>query len=178
MKDIHELLKEVQAGSREAEEEFFEYLYVRFTSLVTYKIGEEQSHDLAMEACRIVLEKYRDLEATPGVYSWALQVLNNVLRNYFRTSRVRARTMFRDEGHERRREFSREANHDLRITYTDCLEKISKAHPRYSRVLNLIVEGYTIPEISEELGMKIDTLYVVLNRGRTMLKKCLESGEV
>jgi DNA-directed RNA polymerase specialized sigma24 family protein len=67
---------------------------------------------------------------------------------------------------------------DLKLTLKECLRKILEVHPRYALVLNMIYEGYRAVEICKELSIKRNNFYVILNRGRAVLKLCLETGRV
>jgi len=70
------------------------------------------------------------------------------------------------------------SNPELRIALMDCLKKILLIYPRYAAVLNMVYEGYLTVEICKELEVKPNNYYVILNRGRAVLKRCLETGKV
>jgi RNA polymerase sigma factor (sigma-70 family) len=178
MNNLDEILESAKRGDETAKEKIFDYLYVRFKTFATYKVGEGQSHDIAMEACTIVLQKFNDLEITQGFESWAGMVLTNVLRNYYRTSKIRNGVMVPELNSERRLEFSSEPDYHLKLTFYDCLDKILESHPRYARVLNLVINGYKTDEISKKLKTNPKHVYVILNRGRKLLEKCLETGGI
>lgn len=176
--ELDRLVERAKAGDKRAEEKLFDYLYVRFETFATLKVGEGASHDIAVEACEIILRKYKSTEFTKGFDAWAYGVLKNVLRNHYRSSRTMERVMVPENNPERKREFSTEPDQEQRLAVIDCLAKIIEVHPRYGRALELAMQGYRALEISEQLKVKRSHLYVMLNRGRVMLKKCLDTGEV
>ncbi|MFQ6104594.1 MAG: RNA polymerase sigma factor [Candidatus Glassbacteria bacterium] len=178
MEKLDILLAEANSGNKSAEEEIFEYLYVRFKVLATLKIGEGHSHDIAMEACKIILEKYKNVEFTKSFEAWTQGIFANVMRNYFRSSRIRKDHMVQKPEFENKMKFSSKPDHDLRLALIDCLQKILKIHPRYARAMNLVIHGYTPEEISRKLKISQNNCYVILNRGRALLRKCLESGRI
>jgi DNA-directed RNA polymerase specialized sigma24 family protein len=49
---------------------------------------------------------------------------------------------------------------------------------RYARALNLIHKGFKVPEICRKLNVNANHFYVILKRGRSMLKVCLETGRI
>ncbi|GEM_PF-5735376 len=172
------LIAKALDGDSRAENDLFEYLYVRFTSFATLRTGVGEAHDLALEACRIVLLKYKNQTFTRGFESWAYGVLKNVLRNYYRSSRIHNRIMVPEPEVEKITELTGRPDHDLRITLIDCLKKIKEIQPRYARALIMISKGYKAAEISSKMEINLDNFYVVLNRSRRLLKKCLETGGV
>jgi len=66
----------------------------------------------------------------------------------------------------------------LKKKLLDCLNKINDANTRHARVLNLHYQGFIVREICEKLKLTRNGVYILLSRSRTMLKNCLERGDV
>ena len=175
---VNNIWLRARQGDREAEQEIFRYLLVRFTLLAKRRLGEGEAEDVAQEACLTVLEKCRKDAPEDFCEAWAYAVLRNKIGNHLQTSRVRKRVMVGES------QTGGIANHpepcpnpDLRRRLSRCLKKILSVHPRYARALSLTYQGYRTDEICRRLGVKPGHLYVILNRGRQMLSDCLERGE-
>lgn len=175
---IEDLVNRAKNGDDHAEDDLFYYLLVRLKAFATHRIGEEDSGDIAIEACEIILKKYKDIDFNIGFEAWAYGVLKKVLHNYYRRRMTENRVIVGDPEVETRAGNSSISNPELRIALMDCLKKILLIYPRYAAVLNMVYEGYLTVEICKELEVKPNNYYVILNRGRAVLKRCLETGKV
>lgn len=175
---MNQLLADAKKGDKKAEENVFTHLYERFVVFATHKIGKEECRDIATVACRIVLEKYKIEVFTKGFEEWSYGVLQNVIRNHLRTKSVRNKVMVSVDDTKREAGTSPEHDHEMKLTLLDCMKRIVSINPRYARVLNMIVQGYHTDEIAVKLHVNVNNLYVLLNRSRAMLKRCLETGRV
>jgi len=59
----------------------------------------------------------------------------------------------------------------------ECLRELIRGFPRYARVLNLVQQGYGTEEICERMTISRNNLYVLLSRGRKVLKDCISYEE-
>lgn len=64
----------------------------------------------------------------------------------------------------------------LDISYDELKGSVDKLNPRYKLILNMKYIGYNNKEIAEELGVKSDTVRVMLFRIRAVLKKSKEGN--
>ena len=71
-----------------------------------------------------------------------------------------------------------EIDPDLQRRLVDCLRRISVVNRRYGRTLILHAQGYETEEVCRRIGLKESTFYSLLHRGRAMLQRCLDTGEV
>lgn len=173
---LDELLDKARQGDKSAEDQLLRYLRVRFVLLAKRRIGEEYAEDLAQEACVTVLQKYRDVPPAGAFEPWAYGVLRNKIGNYLQSSAVRRETDLRNgrmNGLVGRSSVA--SDPVLKLRLLDCVRKIVKQYPRYARVLNLVYQGYSTTEICRRLKVSPGHCYVLLNRGRKMLSKCLEA---
>ena len=171
---VLDLMILAKQGDKAAENRFFEYLHARFTLIATRRVGADHAEDIAQEACITVLQKYRSGVPEDRFEAWAYQVLRNKIGNYLQGRDVRRNVASGLERIEDVGGTSSEAvDPALRIRLLDCLRLISRTVPRYARVLNLVHQGYSTPEICERMSVKPNHLYVILNRSRKMLSECL-----
>jgi len=175
---IADLLEKARNGDVKAEEALFGILIVRFTAFATRKIGEDQAEDIAQEACKIILQKYKTTSFEVGFEAWAYGVLKNTIRNYWHRMNVREGVMTSEVPVINVRGSSSNPDHELKLTLIKCLKKIMNAHPRYAKILNLVTFGYEPIEIQQQLEITKSNYYVMIKRGRLMLNTCLETGRI
>jgi RNA polymerase sigma factor (sigma-70 family) len=176
--DFTDILERAKAGELVAENRLFDDLLARFELFAARRFGRDAAKDIAQEACITVLRKYRTETFTVGFEAWAYGVLKNTIRNYARETKTRDRVITPDPEIEREGGLDSEPEAELKLTLLDCLKRIFQTNPRYARVLNLVHQGFKAAEISERLDITPNHFYVILNRGRSLLKLCLETGRV
>ena len=166
-------------GDEKAERELFQYLFVRFSALAKRRIGKGEAEDVAQEACLTVLQKYKTETFTKGFEPWAYGVLKMKIGNYMQGLMVKQKGLAPESEADRATSASSPApNYDLKRKLIHCLKQIIKRNRLYARALNLIHQGYQAYEISQRLRVRPNNLYVILNRGRRLLKTCLETGAI
>lgn len=176
---LKNLLNKAIAGDKVAESELFAFLTVRFRYLAKRYITIEDAEDVAQEACLTIIEKYRREKYEKDFEAWAYGVLRKKIGNYLqRQATIKKNIVESDIDSKVVSSSYGEAEQGIRNQLVDCLKKINKQHPNYARVLNLIHQGYTTDEMCDMLRIKPNYLYVLLNRGRKMLRTCLDSDEV
>jgi DNA-directed RNA polymerase specialized sigma24 family protein len=124
-----------------------------------------------------VLEKYKTEQFTIGFAAWAHGVLKMKIGNYMQS---RQRHHNRNAAHAESIDMiaSKESNPSLRRFLIDCLHKLCQFNRIYGRVLNLHHQGFSTEDICRKLDLEANHLYVSLNRGRSLLKACLEEKGV
>lgn len=173
------LLIRAKQGNEKAEKELFQCLLVRFKALAKRRIGKGEAEDIAQEACLTVLQKYKTETFTKGFEAWAYGVLRMKIGNYMQGLMKKQKEMTSELEADQTQKFtSTEPDYDLKRKLIDCLKKIIKRNRLYARVLNFIHQGYKSDEICQRLRIKANNFYVILNRGRRLLKTCLETGMV
>ncbi|MEW5923337.1 MAG: sigma-70 family RNA polymerase sigma factor [Candidatus Zixiibacteriota bacterium] len=172
---MNNLVTMARNGDLEAEKQLFQYLRVRFEYLAKKRLlKKEDAEDIAQEACLTVIEKYRTVDFHGQFNAWALKVLRNKIGNYLQGKCMRDNKVARevDVGALRNR-INEPVDMILISDLSDCLRKLLAAFPRYARALNLVHLGFTTDDICRRLDIKPNNLYVILNRGRQILKECL-----
>ena len=173
---MEELVQKAISGDKKAEKEIFDYLFVRFKYLAKRTVGESDSEDLAQEACMTILEKYKNEEFSVSFTAWAYGVLKMKIGNYLQSGRRRYdKEQSPDAGME---PVAPAQDPTLKKTLVDCLKKISRSYIKYARALNLAYQGYNTEAACSKLKMNPNHYYVTLNRGRSLLKSCIEEGGI
>ncbi len=173
------LLSRARDGDSTAEKELFEYLLVRFRAFATHRMREDEAEDVAQEACLVVLRKYKTETFTTGFKAWAYGVMKMEIKSHLRTRQSRAAKLDYGSDYDQAvNGSSSEVDLDLRIRLSDCLRKIVKRNRSYARVLNLIHQGYGCDEICQKLRIRPNNFYVILSRGRQLMRVCLKRGSV
>lgn len=173
------LLAKAQKGDEKAEKKLFQYLFVRFKAIAKRRIGEGEAEDIAQDACLTVLQKYKTETFSKGFEAWAYGVLKMKIGNYIQGLMVKQKSLAPEsEADQTLKSSSPEPDYNLKRKLIDCLKQIIKRNPLYARVLNFIHQGYQTSEICKRLQIRPNNFYVILNRGRGMLKTCLETGRI
>lgn len=176
---MEKLLIKARKGDEKAERELFQYLFVRFKTLAKRRIGKGEAEDIAQEACLTVLQKYKTETFTKGLEAWAYGVLKMKIGNYMQGLMVKQKDLAPESEADRTtRVSSPEPDYDLKRKLIDCLKRIIKRNPLYARALNFVHQGYKADEISQKLQIRPNNFYVILNRGRRLLRTCLETGAI
>jgi RNA polymerase sigma-70 factor (ECF subfamily) len=176
---MDELLAKVKNGDRRAEQQIFQILLVRFELLAKRRVrNEDSARDIAQDACTTVLEKYKTEEFTTGFEAWAYGVLRMKIGNHIQKMNAEREKMSIKFDIELAPGPSAHIDSDLKMRLLVCLKEILEVNSKYARVLNLTYQGYKTDEICQRLGILAGNFYVTLNRGRSLLRHCLEKGEV
>nr|MBN2277433.1 RNA polymerase sigma factor [candidate division Zixibacteria bacterium] len=175
---MNQLVQQAAKGDKLAEERLFRHLHARFVFLARKRIGLDYAEDVAQEACMIIIQKLKSHEKPPNFEAWAYMILRNSIGNYLKKSMVRQNRIGAGDyvDHPDKVHVS-DPDYDLRPLLIECLRKLVSIFPRYARVLNLIHHGYETDEICLRLKVKPNHLYVILNRSRKMLNRCMDKRE-
>ena len=176
---MDECLSKARNGDERAEKQLFQGLFARFKTLAKRRIGEGEAEDIAQEACLTVLQKYKTETFAKGFEPWAYGVLRMKIGNYMQGLMVKQKDLAPEaEADQTQKSTFRQPDRDLKRKLIDCLKQLVKLNRLYARALNLIHQGYKTLEISQKLRIKRSNLYVILNRGRRLMRNCLETGRV
>ena len=173
---LDDFLHRARQGDPAAEDDIYDYLFVRFVHIAKCKIGSEQdAEDIAQSACLTVLDKYKTCNFEKGMAAWAYGVLKMKIGNYLQSARVR-REVTAEGLHDGSSALTAVApdNPHLRASLLECLKLLIKENQRYARVLNLRYHGYDTDEICRRLEITRNNLYVITSRSRDALRECLE----
>jgi RNA polymerase sigma factor (sigma-70 family) len=175
---IHQLYDEARTGDPTAEKRLFVSLGERFGLFLQRRIGSRQdAEEVVQDTLAAIAEQYRQIEITTSFAAWAYRVLENKLLYYYRSKKAQARKLeqFAESGKP-------VAVHNpdpaFRRRLLDCIKKVSRANIRHARILNLHYQGYTVEDICGRLEISRNNLYTSLSRARSVLKSCIEKGDI
>lgn len=165
-------------GDKQAEKEIYRHLLERFTVLAGLVLCKEDAEDIAQEACSVVLKEYKTLRSPFEYTAWAQKIYKNKMASYFQRKSVEKKIFSgkQVESHGYTAAVSDE-DHAIMMTMITCLQKLIEAFPRYARAVNLVQLGYDTDEICRRMDISRNNLYVLLNRGRKILKECIFEGD-
>ena len=175
---ISKLYKKYASGDPAAREPLFQELYVSFRILARHRIANRDDAEEAVQSAVVKASTKMDQLTDEDKFSaWAHRILKNEIVELQRKQQDHRRR-FVDAEDARLRSADDPVDSDLRARLKDCLRKINAVSGRHARILTLRYEGYGTREICEMLSVSQGNLYVLLHRARTMLKNCLDSGEI
>ncbi len=177
--DINTLYGIALAGDRSAEDRLFNRLRERFGLFVQQRIGNKQdAEEIIQESLMVIAEKYKDIEIEVSFTAWAYRVLENKLLSYYRTKKGRAGKLVPMADDDNNPDRAPAPDPSFKRRLLDCLKKVNRANTRHARILNLHYQGYTIEDICGKFSITRNNVYIILSRARTMLKICLETGDI
>ena len=175
---IESLFQDALTGEKSAEEALFKALSARFLLIAQKRVWDGQdAQEISQDALMTVFSKYREAETPAGYTAWAYKVLSNKILHYFRTN---ARHNERMQVTDKIELYSASWTPDpiLEPKLKECMQKILETNPRYARILANCYVGYSAEEICESLDLTKSNFYSILSRARSMLKLCLNKGDI
>ena len=174
--DQERLVEAALAGDEAAERLLFRQLSVRFRLIAKRYAVEADAEDLAQEACMTIHEKYRTEKFSKSFHAWAYGVIRMKIGNYLQHKKAVVQREVALEDSVGSSHAS--SGHQTKRQLLECLKRLLKEKPRYARILNLSHQGYTTEQICDRIQMTANHYYVSLNRGRSLLRHCLDSKGV
>ena len=176
--DTNSLYRAFRSGNGAVREQLFQILGESFRLFVQQKVGgKDDAEELVQDALTTVAEKIDSVEIEVSFAAWSYGVLENKLLNYYRHKKTQ-RDRFVQLSDDDRSGSSQHPDPDLKLRLLNCLKKISEDNIRRARVLNLHYQGYSVDEICERFELSRNGVYVLLSRARSLLKTCLEKGDI
>jgi RNA polymerase sigma factor (sigma-70 family) len=173
---INTLFDAAKSGCAQSEEQLFSLLLERFRLIAHHRLWDStDAEEVTQEALFVIIREYRELTVTVSFAAWAQKVLDNRILARIAGNRTRETRRARATDQS---EPVFESDLDLEVSLSECLAKIGRINRDYARVLNYHCQGFETDEICKRLKVKRNTLYSLLHRGRALLRRCLETGEV
>jgi RNA polymerase sigma-70 factor (ECF subfamily) len=175
-----DIVEKALNGDIQAEKQLYEQLFESFKLIVTrrlYWASREEVEDVAQDACRTILEKYKDETFTDGFAQWSYGVLSNKIGNAIKKRR-RNRVNESDLSEHPQMAASVNPNPRLRQVLLDCFRKLVRIQKQYARLINLSYQGYQTAEICARMSISPSNCYSTLHRARGRLLACLEENGV
>jgi len=175
---INDLHKSVQDGTDGAEKRLFTDLGESFRIFAQQRIwNKEDSEEIVQDALTAIAAKYKMIDFEVSFAAWAYKVLENKILHYYRTKKCRE-SRFIPTGDAPDRAGPQDSDPNLKRSLLDCLRKICNTNRRHARILNLRYQGFSTDEICGRLEVTRNNVYILLSRARSMLKLCLEKGDI
>ncbi|MCK5126260.1 MAG: RNA polymerase sigma factor [candidate division Zixibacteria bacterium] len=175
---IESLFQSALKREKSAEDELFKALTARFQVIAQKRVWDGQdAQEIAQDALMTVFSKYREATPPMGYTPWAYKVLSNKILHYYRTTARRGEKMLVTDKIEL---FSASWTPDpvLEPQLKECIKKIIKANPRYARILINHFHGFKPNEICNKMTITTANFYSILSRARSLLKLCLDKGDI
>jgi len=173
-----DLYRRLSDGDPAAQKQLYEQLYVSFRILARHRVADWNDAEEVVQAAMVkVSSKLDQLTEAERFSAWAHAILKHEIVDHYRTA-----------GSRRNREVELEDSslshgqdpddRQLKAKLKECLKKLNAVFGKHARILNLRYQGYSTGEICQRMSLTPNNFYVILSRARSMLKNCLESGEI
>lgn len=176
--NINYLHKNAENGDSAAEKELFENLSERFRLILQHKVMDKNdAEDILQDTLMMISSKYKTIEFTSSFSAWAHKVLTNNILHYYRSKGLKDKRFIElDHSEIARLSWNPDPNVEMRLL--DCLKQLNRVNRRHARILNLHFQGYSKDNICKKLNLSQNNIYLVLYRARSMLRLCLDKGEI
>lgn len=176
--DFNELHNRARLHGAEDEKTLFQKITVIYRYFAGHKIrNKEDAQEVVQNALMVVAKKYKEIDIKVSFAAWAHQILKNEIMKYYRSKATQKET-----NTEPAENIVNSPVHspdpELKNALLECLRKICRTNPRYARTLNLKYQGYETKEICRKLKTTPGNLHVILFRARSLLKACLNKGDL
>ncbi|MEZ5360560.1 MAG: sigma-70 family RNA polymerase sigma factor [Candidatus Zixiibacteriota bacterium] len=173
---INRLFDAAKKGQKGAQEQLFASLSVRFSAIVSQRIGDtEDGKDIVQTAIMTIAEQFDTIDIQISFSAWAHKVLAYRLLNYYRDRKQKGINEL-NYLHIKSGKKPKSTDPMLESRLIYCLRKISAHNIYYARALNLFYQGFSTGDVCNKLNVSQNHVYVILSRARSMLKACLERG--
>ncbi|MCP4705794.1 MAG: sigma-70 family RNA polymerase sigma factor, partial [candidate division Zixibacteria bacterium] len=149
-----------------------------FSVLVELRIrNRQETEEIVQDILMVVAEKYRSIKIEISFSSWAYRIMENMLLHYYRKQKSQKVSLTQPIG-----DLHIQSNNSpdliLMRQLKKCLKQLNSANNRYARIINLKHLGYSTEEMCEKLKISKNNVCVILSRARSLLKQCLEKGDI
>ena len=176
--NINDLYNQAINGDQSSEDLLFQRLSENFRLFLQHRIWNDQdAEEIVQETMMTIAKKYKDITFEKSFAAWAHKVLENNTLYYFRKKKTHESRFVQSFDNEQV-ESLRNLEPGLKKQLIFCLKKISGANTRHARILVLIYQGFNMSEICEKLSVTKNAAYITLSRARSMLRVCLEKGDI
>ena len=165
-------------GLTQEERKYIDRLYRdMYHSLYTYAYGilgnQYLAEESVQETFRVACDKPKELTACPKPKGWLMEVLKNVIRNAQRKRAMLEKYIATLEPANLDRLVSPDCGDDVDLMYSKLVSK-----EEFYLLKRVDIEGYTMLEMAEELGINVETCKKRAQRVREKMRKQLEDNGV
>ena len=174
----------IQNGSSAEKEEGFSMLFSKFKPMVFIHLNKnlnfdsERANDLMMDVFTKIHLKMNLYSKSEGALStWIFKITNNTLIDSKRKEKIQTSSIYEltdlDTNSNLSSPFSLLVSEERKKSLLSALNKINKDEVR--KVLTLFFLGEkSYKELSDELDLNINTIKVIIHRGKKELKNILD----
>ena len=174
---INKLHSQLCSGDRAAEEHLFVMLSERFKVFARQRVRNDQdAEEIVQDALMTIARRFKEIEFKTSFAAWAYRVLENKILTFYRDNKS-TRTKLEKAAERAETTTPWKTDPSLKSALLECLKKVARANLRHARILNLHYLGYTVEEICQKLDLTRNNMYIMLSRGRSSLKTCLEGED-
>lgn len=160
------------------ESEYIDRIYRdMYHSLYTYAYGilvnQYLAEESVQETFRVACDKPKELIACPNPEGWLVETLKNVIRNAERKRAMLEKYIAALEPADLDRLVSPDCGDDVDLMYSDLVSK-----EEFYLLKRVDIEGYTMLEMAEELGINVETCKKRAQRAREKMRQQLEGNGV
>ena len=170
------LFQKAKEGDDGAQAELYRLLFDRFVIIAKHRLREathQECEDIAQDACKTLIEKYRMRDPDTEFTGWAYTILRNKIGNAYQHRRAIGKLTYADSFEVVAR--SEEQVDPLLVSaIRECFLLLKDENRRYARVLNLAHQNFTTQEICARLGLTTSNCFSMLSRARKRLLDCLK----
>ena len=165
-------------GLTQEERKYIDRLYRdMYHSLYTYAYGilgnQYLAEESVQEAFRVACDKPKELIACPKPKGWLMEALKNIIRNAQRKRAMLEKYIAMLEPADLDRLVRPDCGDDVDLMYSDLVS------PAEFHLLKRVdIEGYTMLEMAEELGINVETCKKRAQRAREKMRQQLEGSGV
>ena len=165
-------------GLTQEESEYIDRLYREmYHSLYAYACGilgnQYLAEESVQETFRIACDKPKELMVCPKPKGWLMETLKNVMRNAERKRAMMEKYIAALEPAVFDRLVSRDCGDDVDLLYSGLISK-----KEFYLLKRVDIEGYTMLEMAEELGINVETCKKRAQRAREKMRQQLEDNGV
>lgn len=171
-----EILNGCLKGNRQAQKKFYEmYKDTMFTMCLRYADSRQDAEDILQDGFIKVFRDLHQYRGTGVLEGWVRRVILNVALQYIKKKKAAFVTDDLDLVSWKLQDESSVFNEEP--ISKGLIKLMHKLPPGFRTVLNLyVLEDYTHPQISEELGISVGTSKSQLNRAKALMKRMLEKN--
>ena len=135
--------------------------------------NQHLAEEFVQETFRVACDKPKELIACPNPKGWLMEVLKNVIRNAQRKRAMLEKYIATLEPEDLDRLVRPDCGDDVDLMYSDLVS------PAEFHLLKRIdIEGYTMLEMAEELGINVEACKKRAQRAREKMRQQLEDNGV
>lgn len=163
-----------QRGEEEGFDFFFRQLFPSLCLFANRKLNNrEEAEDIVSTAFIKIWKRHPQFNDAGGIRAYLYQIVrNDCTKSYQQTARVI--TMQKEISHLAAADVNNNAEHDVirAELYGELYRAINLLPPECRKIFTMLyIEGKTVREVSEELGLAISTVKTQKARGLAVLKK-------